>query len=540
MAHPAPFATFPPVMDLDLAAVTGAELTDALGDGRLTSRELVQAHLDRIEALDGTYRSVRCVAPDALAQADASDAVRRSGGRRSALEGIPVLIKDNIDVAGLPTTGGALALERSFPPRDAHLVARLRNAGAVILGKTNLSELANFLTEDMPSGYSSLGGQVLNAYDTALTPSGSSSGSATAVALGLAPLAVGTETDGSITSPAEHQSLVGCKPTVGRVSRHGILPISVSQDTAGPMARTVADAAALLRVLSGPDEHDPATRRAPDSGRGLASAAPSGGALSAADLASAGPDPAGPDPAGPDPAGLDPAALDHAALVGARLGVVPAAPAGPGADQGRPARYAAALDALRRAGAVLVEVTLPAATRDDELAVLHHEFGSGLDRYLGALGPDAPVRSLEELHAWNLRHAAVALKFGQRHVDIAVAIDRAADLDRYLSTRARDLAAATDALEAALTGGLEALVFPGSEGCSWAARAGWPSVVVPAGYSDHSRRPVGVMLVSRPWTESQLLSLAYSFEQATRWRRPPAEIDPAMFRFRQKRSPGSP
>jgi amidase len=504
------FATFPPVMDLDLTTVTVAELAAALADGGLTSRALVQAYLDRIGEIDATYRSVRCLAPDALAQADASDAVRRSAGPRSPLEGIPVLIKDNIDVAGLPTTGGALALERSFPTRDAHLVIRLRDAGAVILGKTNLSELANFLTEDMPSGYSSLGGQVLNAYDTALTPSGSSSGSATAVALGLAPLAVGTETDGSITSPAEHQSLVGCKPTVGRVSRHGILPIAISQDTAGPMARTVADAAALLRVLSGPDDHDPATHR-----------------LAALD------------PAALDPAALDPAALDPVALAGARLGVVPADPPGPGDDQGRPGRYEAALEALRGAGAELVDVTLPTPTRDDELAVLHHEFGSGMDRYLGALGPDAPVRSLAELHGWNLRHASDALKFGQRHVDIALAVDHEADHDRYVETRARDLAAATDALGAALDGDLEALVFPGVEGCSWAARAGWPSVVVPAGYSLRSRRPVGVMLVTRPWSESRLLSLAHAFEQATRWRRPPAEIDPAMFRPRSGRGPGT-
>jgi amidase len=203
-----------------------------------------------------------------------------------------------------------------------------------------------------------------------------------------------------------------------------------------------------------------------------------------------------------------------------------------GDDPGRPGRHTAALDALRRAGAELMDVTLPTAGHDDELAVLHHEFGSGVDRYLGTLGPDAPIRTLAELQQWNRRHAGVALKFGQRHVDIAVAIDHAAEHERYLETRARDLDTATGALEAALGDDREALVFPGAEGCGWAARAGWPSVVVPAGYSDHGRRPVGIMLVSRPWTEVRLLALAAAFEQATGWRRPPAEIDPASFRTR--------
>ncbi len=255
--------------DIDLGSVTVAELGRGLAEGRWTSRDLVDAHIDQAGRLDRAFGSLRCLAADAREQAETSDRIRRRRGARSPLEGVPVLIKDNIDVAGLPTTAGALALERSVPATDAYLVTRLREAGAVILGKTNLSEMANFLTDGMPSGYSSLGGQVLNPYDTALTPSGSSSGSATAVALGLAPVSVGTETDGSITSPAEHQSLVGFKPTLGLVSRRGILPIAPSQDTAGPLARTVADAIALVAVIAGADAADPATSGAPPAAAAL-------------------------------------------------------------------------------------------------------------------------------------------------------------------------------------------------------------------------------------------------------------------------------
>src|SRR5689334_2179211 len=211
-----------------LDRVTVAEFRAELDAGRLTSRSIVEAHLERIERLDSAFGAIRCLAPWALDEADASDRCRREWGPRSPIEGIPVLVKDNIDVAGLPTTVGALALEHAVPVVDAPVVARLRAAGAVILGKTNLSELANFLTEDMPSGYSSLGGQVLNPYDTSMTPSGSSSGSAAAAALGFAPLTVGTETNGSITSPAHSQGVVGMKPTLGLVSRTGVVPIAAS------------------------------------------------------------------------------------------------------------------------------------------------------------------------------------------------------------------------------------------------------------------------------------------------------------------------
>ena len=242
----------PVSLELDLETADVAAVSAAMASGTTTSAELVEAYLGRIAMPPNPLvNAIRCLAPDALDRAAALDAERRDGRVRGPLHGVPVLLKDNIDVAGLPTTAGALALEHSVPDRDAGLVVRLREAGAVVIGKTNLTELANCMTENMPSGYSSLGGQVLNPYDLSRTPSGSSSGSGRRPRLGLATVTVGTETEGSILTPANHQSLVGLKPTLGLVPGDGILPIATSQDCAGPMCRTVADAAALLGVLAG-------------------------------------------------------------------------------------------------------------------------------------------------------------------------------------------------------------------------------------------------------------------------------------------------
>jgi amidase len=483
-------------LNVALDQVTSAELRAALDAGTTTSRALVESHLARIAELDPYFGAVRALDPTALDQADASDRVRAESGPRSPLEGIPVLIKDNIDVAGQPTTAGALALEHSTPGTDAPIVTRLRAAGAVILGKTNLSELANFLTEDMPSGYSSVGGQVLNPYDTSITPSGSSSGSGTAAALGLAPLTIGTETDGSITSPSAQQSLVGMKPTLGLVSRTGILPIAPSQDTAGPMTRTVADAAALLAVIAGVDPADPATADADATAHALRELV-----------------------------------LDPRALTGVRLGIV----RGEWDEDDKPdphylAVHDKALAALAAAGAELVDVTLPRSDRDDEMTVLHYEFAPAVDRYLAALGPGAPITTMAELQAWNSGHADLALKFGQVHVVTAVAIDHGADREAYEQARDRNRGGAVEALSAALADGVECLVFPGASGCGWAARAGWPSIVVPAGYTANNRRPVATMFVGPAWSDARLLALAYAFEQAHPGRQAPAAINPAVFR----------
>jgi amidase len=459
-----------------------------------SSRQIVVSHLSRIERLDPLFGAIRMLMPDAIEQAEASDRYRTEHGPRSPIEGIPVVIKDNIDIAGQPTTAGAVALATSTASADAHLVRRLREAGAVILAKANLSELANFLTEGMPSGYSSLGGQVLNPYDLSLTPSGSSSGTATAVALHMAPIGVGTETDGSIISPAVHQSLVGIKPTLGLISRDGIFPISPSQDTAGPMAATVADAAALLVAMAGPDAADEATTAA----EGLDA------------LRSWEPDPD--------------------CLGGARLVLIRPESSSADAPSRRPVTEPV-LEALNAAGAEIADAGLPAIARDDEMFVLHYEFAPAVDAYLDRLGVAGPIKSLAELHAWNNGHAESALKYGQTHVDQALAINHVAAHGEYTEARRRDKDSVTAALDAALEDA-DALVFRAEEGATWAARSGWPSISIPIGYSRRSRRPHGLSLVSRAWTEHRLLTLAAAIEEVCGFRSPPSEVNPAVFASR--------
>ena len=463
-------------LELDLETAGVAAVGAATASGATTSAELVEAYLDRIATLNPLVNAVRCLAPDAHERAAALDAERAVGRVRGPLHGVPVLLKDNIDVAGLPTTAGALALEHSVPDRDAELVVRLREAGAVVIGKTNLTEMANCMAENMPSGYSSLGGQVLNPYDVRYDPSGSSSGSGAAAALGLATVTVGTETDGSILSPATHQSLVGLKPTLGLVPGRGILPISSSQDCAGPMCRTVADAAALLGVLAGETYGEGS---GPDTLRGVRLATP------------------------PVPTELHEQETEV---------------------------FNVALDVLRDRGAILVEV--PALPETDEFPVLLHEFARDLDAYLAALPEGAPISTMRELVAWNEAHADEALKFGQVLLEKALAVDHEAERVAYEVQRARDLAVAGQhGIDATLTvADAAAIVLPGPYGCSEAARAGYPSLVVPAGYRRENRRPVGMTFVGPARSEGLLLTLAAAYEEAAQLRRPPSVINPSLFR----------
>lgn len=463
--------------ELDLETASAADVTDAMVAGGLTSVELVYGYLERIDALDRrgpAVHAVRCVAPDAEEQAAALDRERAAGSLRGPLHGVPVLVKDNIDVAGLPTTGGSLALEHSVPDTDADLVGRLRDAGAVVLGKTNLTELANFMTEGMPSGYSSLGGQVLNPYDVSRSPCGSSSGSGAAAALGLATLTVGTETDGSIICPSDAQSLVGVKPTLGLVSGAGILPIASSQDCAGPMTRSVRDAALLLAAMSGRELE-----------------------------------------------------LVPGALRGARLVAPPLPEDLHGDDRDL---FGAVLEAVRAAGARVVDV--PEMTETDETEVLHYEFARDVDAYLGGLPTGAPMRSLSDIAGWNDEHAVAALKYGQKHVLAALEVDHERDHARYLAARARDRAVAGEhGIDAVLdTHGADAILTPSWHGAGLAARAGYPSVVVPAGYRAGSRAPFGVTLTGRAGAESPLLSLALALETALDARRPVSQVNPSLLR----------
>jgi amidase len=490
----------PPGVDLETATV--AQLVQLLDSGRVTSERLTRAYIDRIQALSvraPALNAVRALSPAALAEARAADAIRRRRGAHGALLGIPVLVKDNIDLAGMPTTAGSVALAHSRPSADAPLVAQLKEAGAVILGKANLTEFANFLTAGMPSGYSSLGGQVLNPYDASQTPSGSSSGPAVGAAAGLAPLTVGTETSGSILSPSFANSCVGIKPTLGLVSRTGIVPIAASQDTAGPIVKTVADAAVLLTVLTGSDPLDPATAANPLVGHDFS------------------------------------ADLRADALMGARIGVV--ANQVPAAGSDARALWDAANAALAGLGAVLVPVTLDTTSSiPGGSSVLTYEFKRDLNAYLGRLPAGAPMRTLADIVAFNDAHAQVALKFGQTQTIASQAKDLSpgsADTAKYLADRAQDLVDSRDRIDALVAAnGLTALLFANSGSAAIGARAGYPSVTVPAGYLASSRRPFNVTFLGRAWSEPTLIGYAFAYEQATNLRRPPSAINPTLFASR--------
>lgn len=482
------------------------QLQAAMQSGRISARNLVRAYRERIEAIDQRGPRLNAVIelnPDALGLATTLDEERRRGRVRGPLHGIPILLKDNIDTGDrMMTTAGSLALEGAGPARDAFLAARLREAGAVILGKTNLSEWANFRSPRSTSGWSGRGGQTHNPYVLDRNPSGSSSGSAVAVAANLCAAAVGTETDGSILSPSSFCGLVGVKPTVGLVSRRGIIPIAVSQDTAGPMARTVTDAALLLAAMAGADPEDPA---ASDSSR--------------------------------RPPVIDRRCLNPEALRGARVGVV-RQHFGAHAETDRVIE--GALQQIREAGATLVDpVTIPSIGKfgDTEFEVLLWEFKAGLNHYLTGRQPPPAVRSLEELIAFNERHADRELRwFGQEILTRAQAkgpLTEPAYLDALARNRRLTRAEGIDAIMDQHQ--LDALVAPTSGpahvtdllygdrdtggSTSLAAVAGYPSVTVPAGFV--RELPIGISFFGRAFSESRLLGLAYGFEQRTRVRRPP-------------------
>lgn len=495
------------VRPFELDEATFAELQARLASGRLSAVSLAKKYLARIAEIDRrgpALRSVIELNPDALAFAAALGRERKAEGPRGPLHGLPVLLKDNIATHdGMSTTAGSLALAGSLAPRDAFLVGRLRAAGTVLLGKTNLSEWANFRGERSTSGWSARGGQTRNPYALDRDPSGSSSGSAVAVAANLCAAAVGTETDGSILSPAAMNGIVGLKPTVGLVSRSGIIPISHSQDTAGPMARTVADAAKLLGALTGVDPRDPAT--AASAGR-----------------------------THPDYARF----LDPDGLRGARLGIVRETFGGH--PQVKPLMESL-LTVLQDRGAVLVDpVELPPRSKYGaaEIEVFLYELKAGVNAYLADLGPDAPVRSLREVIEFNERHREQEMPwFGQEYflrADAKGPLTDAAYLDALATcrrvTRDEGIDAVMDrhqldALVASGGGPAAALDYAyggrgtGGGGTSLAAVAGYPSLSVPAGFI--LGLPVAMCFFGRAWSEPTLLRVAYAYEQATQARRPP-------------------
>jgi amidase len=499
-AHAASSGTF------DVKEKTIAELQSAMQAGKATSQQLVQLYLARIAALDKagpTLNSIIELNPDALTIAAALDAERKAKGPRGPLHGIPVLLKDNIATADkMQTTAGSLALVGMKPPRDAALVARLRAAGAVILGKTNLSEWANMRSTRSTSGWSARGGLTLNPYALDRNTSGSSSGSGSSVAASLAAVAVGTETDGSITSPASVAGLVGIKPTVGLVSRAGIIPIAHSQDTAGPMARTVADAAALLGVLAGSDKRDAATLLA-------------------------------------DQKKMDYTQfLDRRGLQGKRIGVVRSQLAS--SSDLVSALVESQLAVLMAQGATLVEAAeVPNAAKygESELTVLLYEFKADMAAYLADYGPNAPIKTLADIIAFNEKSAARELKFfAQEHFISAQAkgglqskeyqdalannnhFSRAEGIDQVMAEHRLDALVAPTCGPAWLTDFTNGDASGGSF-TSPAAVAGYPHITVPCGLV-HGL-PVGLSFVGGAWSEGPLIAMAFAFEQASLQRHAP-------------------
>ena len=490
----------------DLEEVTIGELQQRMQSGRDTARSLVDKYLARIAAIDAAGPSLHSVIeinPDARAIADALDAERKATGPRGPLHGIPVLIKDNIATADkMQTTAGSLALEGATPPADAFIVAKLRAAGAVILGKTNLSEWANFRSTHSTSGWSGRGGLTKNPYALDRNPSGSSSGSGAATAANLCAISVGTETDGSITSPANNNGLVGLKPTLSLVSRFGIVPIAHSQDTAGPMTRTVADAAALLTVLAGTDPNDTATTDAK---------------AKATDYTRA---------------------LDPNGLKGARIGVVRAKLMGyhPQTD----ALIEQAIADLKKLGAEIVDpADIPHVGEydDSEFNVLEYEFKTDLEKYFAWLGPKAPVKTMQDVIAFDNAHADRELVFfGHEILEQSVKkgpLTERAYLDALARNQRLSRAEGIDAVMNRLK--LDALIAPTGHP-AWvtdtvngdhtigsattpAAVAGYPHITVPAGQVNGL--PVGLSFFGRAWTEATLIKFAFAYEQATKHRKPP-------------------
>jgi amidase len=485
---------------------TVAELSAAMTAGTLSARQLLVQCIARADAIDQRGPTINAIIernPDAMQQAEQCDRERRAGRVRGPLHGMPILIKDNVDTADrMRTSAGSLVLANSRAPRDAFIVERLRAAGAVIMGKTNLSEWANFRSTRSTSGWSSRGGQTRNPHVLDRSPCGSSSGTGAAIAAGLAPLGIGTETDGSIICPSGINGIVGVKPTVGRWSRSGIIPISASQDTAGPMTRHVADAALLLAALTAVDARDAATTAS----------------------------------TGYAPPSLD-TVLRRDGLRNVRIGVARNLA---GFDPRVDTLFNDAVAALRAAGAVVIDpVIVPNAGKfgDDEGEVLYYEFKNGLEAYFASLGTAAPVRSLAELIGANARDAARIMPwFGQEQLEKAVAKGPLTD-EAYRSARERSRRmAGPDGIDAALSANrLDALIAP-SNGPAWAidlvngdrytggdssfaAVAGYPSVTVPMGLVQSL--PIGLSFIGSAWHDFDLLRYAYAFEQSTQLRRAP-------------------
>ena len=545
-------ASNPPATSFTVVEATIPQMRAALEQGQTTSREIVRQYLTRIALYEDRLNAVIAVNPNALKEADERDRERAAGKVRGPLHGIPVALKDNIHTIDMPTTGGALAFADLVPPYDATLTTHLREAGAIILAKTQLTELANFIASGMPGNYNGLTGYGMNPYDPRRDPrentfdgrpvlatGGSSSGVGTSVSFWAAN--VGTETSGSILSPSNANMLVGIKPTVGRISRYGVIPITADQDTPGPMTRTVADAAIMLGAMEGaaPDANDPATKACtPPPGRDYSKF------------------------------------LNAAGLRGARIGI----PRGfyydrttpPGEKEPRGGLNDAqrkamdeAIAVLKAQGAVIIDpAEIPSVTDPDrannfltwstcgglenrkgmdEECSISFKYGMKRDfnEWLKSLGDKAPVKTLTELRQWNIAHQrAGAIKYGQANLDVSDEMSLQADRQRYERDRQKDIRlGGANGIDAAMKAhNLDALLFPGVSGAAIAAKPGYPTITVPFAFVpnapfgggppipesfDAKPAPYGVSFAGGACSEPKLIELAYAFEQATKKRVPP-------------------
>lgn len=523
----------------ELVEATISELQMALTTDSINSKQLVKLYLDRIAAYDAALNPFITINPNAIKEAHQLDVERAHGHVRGQLHGIPIVLKDNILTAGIPTSGGALAFEGFMPPYQATLATRLKAAGAIILAKTVMTELANWVSDAMPGNYSAVGNYGYNPYDPrpdprpffdargfpfadgrpALATGGSSSGIATAA--NLAAANVGTETSASILNPSNQNMLVGIKPTVGLISRYGVIPTTADQDTAGPMARDVASAAIMLNAMAGPDPLDTPAFMGPP----------------------------------PCPAVDYTASLDAQGLVGARIGI--AEPYYATSNAATQAAIDAAAADLTAAGATVAHATVPSfaalsawgicAAREQTKGgdancsiVLKYGFKRDFNAFLASLGPAAPVDTLSELRAFNIANADRAIKYLQPRLDISDEMDVALDYARYVADRTKDLnLAATTGIDATLTSGsYDALLFAGARGADIAARPGYPSVTVPYSFIPNEPfppfpagfnalpAPLGMTFTGSACSEPTLIRLAYGFEQATHKRVTPFSAPP--------------
>jgi len=490
----------------ELEEITIAELQEEMQSGRLTARSIAEMYLSRIDDIDHNNQELKSVLelnPDALAIADRLDAERREGRVRGALHGIPIIIKDNIDTADkMQTTAGSLALLGSKVPEDAFIVQQLRKAGAIILAKANLSEWANFRSTRSSSGWSARGGQTKNPYVLDRNPCGSSSGSGAAVSANLCSVSIGTETDGSIVCPATANGVVGIKPTIGLVSRSGIVPIAHSQDTAGPMARTVEDAAILLGVLTGLDSEDESTLRSKGK--------------SYADYTQF---------------------LDTRGLQGARIGV---ARNTFGFHEKIDELMEEAIDIMKQMGAEIIDpanLETDGEFGDSEYEVLLYEFKADLNKYLSRLGPGAPVKTLEEIIEFNERNREKEMPYFEQEIFLMAEEKGPLTEETYIKALENNhrLAGKEGIDKTIQQHRLEAIIAPtggpawttdlvnGDHGLggssSFAAVSGYANITVPAG--SVFGLPVGISFFAGAFSEPTLIKLAYSFEQATKYRKAP-------------------